>query len=308
MNLLCAQDLPGAEGLDCHECLATLDRWARRIESETDKHFYRYKSNPAEFDKSEAYFRMLMMSVVLYEDFGVRYNPERMSTPGTVDRNDHFFADSRDVFLHGMLQAGIQSPRSKVQSQGSPSSLTPRPLSLALGTCSSMPVLYVALGRRLGYPLKLAVTKSHLFLRWESPTERFDMEATGKGMNRYDDEHFKRWPFPVTDEEIKADGYLKSLTPVEELAVFLSLRGHCLKEAGRTQDAVSAYSAAARLVPSSRAYPFLVAETLGGAPASLPANASGHPPSFSPGLPPEALSPRAPSRPEADRNPQPKVR
>ena len=96
-----------------------------------------------------------------------------------------------------------------------------------------MPVLYVAIGRRLGYPLRLATTKSHLFIRWEGAGERFDLEATGKGMNRDDDEHFKQWPYPVTEEEIQADGYLKSLTPVEELALFLSLRGHCLKEAGR---------------------------------------------------------------------------
>jgi hypothetical protein len=122
-----------------------------------------------------------------------------------------------------------------------------------------MPVLYVAIGRRLGYPLKLVTTKSHLFIRWEGAAERFDLEATGKGMNRYDDEHFKQWPFPVTDEEIQADGYLKSLTPVEELALFLSLRGHCLKEAGRVAEAVASYAEAVRLAPDARPYRLLLA-------------------------------------------------
>ena len=64
-----------------------------------------------------------------------------------------------------------------------------------------MPVLYIAIGRRLGYPLKLVTTKAHLFIRWESATDRFNVEATGRGMNRYDDEHFKHWPFPVTEED-----------------------------------------------------------------------------------------------------------
>ena len=78
-------------------------------------------------------------------------------------------------------------------------------------------------------------------------------------MNRYDDEHFKQWPFPVTEEEIQADGYLKSLTPVEELALFLSLRGHCLKEAGRMSEAVASYAEAVRLAPASRPYRLLLA-------------------------------------------------
>jgi hypothetical protein len=141
MNLLCAEDLPCAEGLNPEECLTTLDQWARRIRCETERHLYRYKTNAAQFDNSEAYFRMLMMSVVLYEDFSIRYNPDRIAVPAADCTDDRFFADSRDIFLHGLCG------------------------SRRMGTCSSMPVLYVALGRRLGYPLKLVTTKSHLFLR-----------------------------------------------------------------------------------------------------------------------------------------------
>ena len=245
VNLLCASGLPGAENLNPQECLGALDRWTERVRAETDRHLYRYRANPAEFESSEAYFRMLMMAVVLYEDFGVRYNPARISTPNAIDPNDHFFADSRDLFLHGLLAPRINSQLSTVNHP--------------TGTCSSMPVLYVAIGRRLGYPLKLATTKAHLFLRWEGHGERFNLEATGKGMNRYDDEHFRQWPFPVTEEEIQADGYLKSLAATDELALFLSLRGHCLQEAGRTSEAVAAYSDALRLAPDSRPYRLLLA-------------------------------------------------
>ena len=189
---------------------------------------------------------MLIMAVVLYEDYGVRYNPARIVMPGNIDPNDHFFADSRDIFLHGLLEGRKQ------------------------GTCSSLPVLYIAVGRRLGYPLKLVTTKAHLFLRWESATERFDMEATGKGMNRYDDEHFKQWPFPVSDEEIRTEGFLKSLTSAEELAVFLSLRGNCLKESGRREEAASCYAAAIKLTQNWNAYRTLLADVQNkpGAPAN----------------------------------------
>jgi regulator of sirC expression with transglutaminase-like and TPR domain len=83
------------------------------------------------------------MAVVMYEDFGIRYNPDRIAISGNLDPNDRFFADSRDIFLHGLVG------------------------NRRMGTCSSMSVLYAAIGRRLGYPLKLATTKAHLFLRWE---------------------------------------------------------------------------------------------------------------------------------------------
>jgi len=235
-NLLCAQGLPGAETLDAAQHLAVLDSWAQRVKTETERHLYRFRANPTEYENSEAYFRMLIMSVVLYEDFGIRYNPNRIALPSDLTVNDHFFADSQDIFLHGLLG------------------------SRRMGTCSSMPVLYAAIGRRLGYPLKLVTTKAHLFLRWEDGKERFDLEATGRGMNRYDDEHFKLWPFPVSDEEIRTEGYLKSLTAAEELAVFLSLRANCLKEAGQLPEAATCYSQAARLAPESRSYPLLLAD------------------------------------------------
>ncbi len=238
MNLLCAQGLPGAEGAGISQCLRTLDEWAAHVQTETERHQYRFAANPKKFYSSEGFFRMLMMAVVMYEDFSVRYDPERMSAPESADPNDAFFADSRDVFVHGLLS------------------------SRRLGTCSSMPVLYAAVGRRLGYPLKLVTTRGHLFLRWEDRQERFDLEATGKGMNRYDDEHFKNWPFAVSEEEIRAEGYMKSLSGEEELALFLALRGSCLKDNGRLEESAGCYAQAARLAPSSRSYALLAGTTV----------------------------------------------
>jgi hypothetical protein len=116
LNVLSAEGLPGAEDLNPQECIAALDRWTHRVRSETERHLYRFRANPGEFESSEGYFRMLMMAVVVYEDFGVRYNPDRITTPGTLDPNDHFFADSRDVFLHGLLGGKVQSPTPNVQS------------------------------------------------------------------------------------------------------------------------------------------------------------------------------------------------
>jgi hypothetical protein len=234
MNLLCAQGLPRAEGLD-PSCLLKLDEMAARVRSETERHFYRFQRNPADFEHSDGFFRMLMLAVVLAEDFGVQYAPARVGTAADAQAGDGFFADARDVFLQGLT-----GPRRQ-------------------GTCSSLPVLQVAVGRRLGYPLKLVTTKGHLFVRWEGAGERFNIEAAGKGVNRFTDDYYRHWPLEITPAEEAAEGYLKSLTPSEELAVFLSIRGMCLREAGRLSEAADAFAAAARLAPACRSYQVMLA-------------------------------------------------
>jgi hypothetical protein len=241
MNLLCAEGLPGAGSLDLNGCLARLDDMAARVRSETERHYYRFKANPGEFEHSEGFFRMVMLAVVLAEDFGAHYAPEKIGTAAEARMGDGFFAHAEDVFLQGLVGPKRQ------------------------GTCSSLPVLQVAVGRRLGYPLKLVATKGHLFLRWEGALERFNIEAAGKGVSRFTDDYYRRWPLEIAAAEETAEGYLKSLTPPQELAVFLSIRGMCLREAGRLSEAAEAFAAAARLAPACRGYQVMLASVRAGA-------------------------------------------
>ena len=279
LNLAAADSLPGAEALDVERSLAELDAWAVHAIAETERNLYRFRQQPAEYENSEGYFRLLMLAVVVCEDFGVRYNPGRISAPGEsilsggigvapvaivtgpaasvppsppsggegarragegeARGGDGFFADSQGLFLHGLLGER------------------------RMGTCSSMPVLYVALARRLGYPVSLATTKGHLFARWEGRGERFNVECIGRGMNRYDDAHYRQWPFVLSDQEIQENAYLRSLTPAGEAAVFLSLRAECLREAGRLEEARQCYAGAARLAPEVRLYATLAGQSPG---------------------------------------------
>jgi hypothetical protein len=125
-----------------------------------------------------------------------------------------------------------------------------------------LPVLYVAVGRELGYPLKLVTTRGHLFVRWEGKGERFNVEATARGLLTHPDEYYRHWPFEVTREEERAEGYLKSLSPAEELAVFLSIRGMCLREHGRYGEAAEAFAAAAQRNPGCGSYGLMQADCL----------------------------------------------
>jgi len=208
MNLLCATGLPSAEKLDINRCLAKLDEWTARVNFETDRHLYKFRRDPNDYDNSEGYFRMLMLITVLQQDYGVHYNPQRI--------RDIDFTKSKDLFVHGMIE----------DENG--------------GTCVSMPVIYTAVARRLGYPVKLALAKAHTFCRWDAPNDRFNIEATNQGMNCFDDAYYSAWPEKVSDAEIKANRYLISLSPAEELASFLASRGHCLSDTGRSQKAIDA--------------------------------------------------------------------
>jgi hypothetical protein len=232
VNLACAAGLPGTVTLDPDRCLATVASWAAHVARETERAKHQFASDRAAFHDSWAYFRVLVLATVLQEDCGVRYDP------ALVDRDD-FFKDAANLFIHGVL-AG----------KG--------------GTCSSLPPLYVAIGRRLGYPLKLVQTNSHLFARWEEPatSERFNIECTSRGLNCHGDDYYLNWPVPTTPPEVERCGWLQSQTPREELAGFLATRGHCWLDNQRFRDAAAAYAWASSLAPRHSGYATCLAATL----------------------------------------------
>jgi len=229
-NLLCAEGLRGSEKLDLDKSLDRLDEMATRVRLETDRNMHRFRATPAEYENSEAYYRMAMLVTVLQQDFGIIYNPDRVTPVGVFESNDKFFADSRDVFIHGLTG----ETRS--------------------GSCSSLPAFYIAVGRRLKYPLSLVSAKNHLFVRWEDQETHLNIEAAAVGMNTYDDAHYRKWPYPMTAQEEKDNGFIKSMTAAEECAVFMSIRGHCLMAAGRSNEAISAHEQAVRLAPQAKLY------------------------------------------------------
>ncbi len=230
MDLLCASGLPGAEGINIDAVLAQVDAWARRVRHETDRHLYRL-ADPAFaplYQHSEPYFRASFLLQILQEDCGVRYDPEAIHDPD--------FTDSRDQFIHGLLDPALG------------------------GTCASMPVLYAAVGRRLGYPIRLVTTRGHLFCRWDDGHGmRLNIEGSGEGFSSFPDEHYRNWPYRLTEADQEAREYLVSYTPAEELATFLAARGHCLMALERYPDALEAYKAMIRLAPTFREHAAFVA-------------------------------------------------
>ena len=217
LNLKAAAGLPGAEAMRVDPCVQTLNAWSRQVRAFTEEHWSQFERSPGRFNNSAACFQMASLVTVLQEHLGVRYDPSFME-------GDYNATDSQNLFVHGLLFG-----------RG--------------GTCITLPVLYAAIGRRLGYPLKLVRAKQHLFVRWEASSgERFNIESTAVGFEPLADEHFRHHPQPLTDKDLQSGFYLRSLQPTEELTDFLCLRVECLIDNLRPIEALQSAFLATRLL------------------------------------------------------------
>jgi hypothetical protein len=236
MNLLCAEGLRGSENLDVEECIRILDAWTRHVERETKRNFHHFARRPKEFNNSLPYYQMGMLGTVLAEDMRVQYNPERerqlREKPvnlQSVEDEKAFFSSSTDVFIHGLL------------------------IGKHVGTCASMPFLYAAVGRRLGYPVTMAARKYHLYVRYEAGNgEHLNMEATeNRGFSTPTDEEYRNGPYPMTQEEIDGCGWLRPLSNGEILGICLVNRANCLRSSKRHEEEIQTLGQAARYLPDS---------------------------------------------------------
>lgn len=229
-NLLCALDLPGAESIDIEAFQKQLDEWASHVAIRTEYNMYKFRENPGSFNFSEAYFRALMLVCIVQDEYKIHYDPTQIKALSDFTPED--IRHSENMFIHG--------PLGKKR----------------MGTCSNLPVLYIAIGRRLGYPMYLVTTTGHLFTRWESADGkvRFNIEGTGHGMGTHTDEDYKKWPVKITAEDAKQAGFLKSMNPIEELACFLMLRADVLMAEKRYAEAQACLSYSHYLLPELPIY------------------------------------------------------
>jgi hypothetical protein len=226
VELACAAGLPDAEKIDISLCRRKLDKAAELVRRYTALAFDQFfRPDPATYRNSEPFFRMICLITALQRHCGVRYDPSKkdINVPLGLD----------GAFIHGILQG-----------EG--------------GTCANLPVLYVAVGRRLNYPLRLVQVPRHLFVRWDDPVtgERLNIEGSGEGVESYNDDHYRRWPEPLDAEMEKAFGFLRSLTPRDELASFLAKRAFQWRDKRLYQKTVDAVAWAAELTATRSAmYP-----------------------------------------------------
>jgi hypothetical protein len=232
LNLACSPEITDAESSITDSAamsarLNTLKMWSTQIAELTTRNYHRYTENPGEY-KNEAEWRLAMMRTIIGQDFRVKYDETLSTSTVQTSSNREFFANPQPIFLTGCLDEK------------------------RTGTCASLPVLYVAVGRRMGYPMYLVAAKGHLFARWDDGKgTRVNLEtAGGDGFVSSPDEYYRTWPQAISAQEEQENSYLKNLTAREGLAIFLSNRSANLLANGKKQEAIIAATAAFRLAPN----------------------------------------------------------
>ncbi len=107
------------------------------------------------------------------------------------------------------------------------------------GNCVSMPLLFVALGEKLGLELTLSTAPQHLFVKWtdRATGKTWNLEATsGAGATR--DQRYRE-QLPMTDAALANGVYLKTLSRQEALATIATAVLDGLLAAGRYQEAIA---------------------------------------------------------------------
>ncbi len=229
-NLLCAEGLPGAEDIDLPRYLDLLDEMAVACDERINRSWRLFKRKPAEFDHSENVFRVLTMQHVLRTQFNVQYD-EKVSAivaSGKEWNSD----DSSEVFIHGILS------------------------DKRTGTCSSLPVFSIAVGRRLGYPLKLVRVPNHTLFRWDESDiggEKFNIEHTPAGSTVRPDDYYYTWPCLWTEQmralNERTKVWLHSMNAEQEISKFLCNRALILRDVGRSDEAMMSVEVAYGIDP-----------------------------------------------------------
>ena len=225
INLACAEGLYGAENLDVKACLRQLDEWAVSAASLLKEREFMFYKTADKLDNSINRWRCAALGQYLSQVVELSYHPGLRDLMSGRAYDTHHFHDSRDFLIHGLI---LEKNR---------------------GTCASMPVLYAAIARRLGYPIEFVRTRNHLFCRWVDPEgkETFNIEWTDTYVEFKSNEFYKTFPAKLNPGEVERLGYLRPLTAEEAMSAFVHLRAMCLWYHKDLEGARKAFIVASRL-------------------------------------------------------------
>jgi len=160
--------------------------------------------------------------------------------------------DTRVRGLNGVLfwQVGISYDTSDPLGEKIDTRLISGVLDRKKGVCNSIPLLYLAVAQRLGYPVYPVSAPQHCFLRYVDPryTEQ-NIETTGKGCYGPDSTYIE-W-LKVTPKSIKSGAYLRTLTYKEYVGHLIALNSLYWSDRDDGARALYYMAAARRLYPKS---------------------------------------------------------
>jgi regulator of sirC expression with transglutaminase-like and TPR domain len=118
------------------------------------------------------------------------------------------------------------------------------------GTCFNLPMLYIAVAQRLGYPVYPVMAPEHVFLRFVSPQlKEQNIEATEGGGYSPDEDYVER--LNISTKAIKSGAYLRTLTYRQFLGELLQVNAVTLGQQGQYDKAIRYMEKVIQLNPKS---------------------------------------------------------
>lgn len=207
MNMVVAKGVPDLVGIDFAKYAKVVDGWAERIgQGVRVGEADAARTSPA-YKADPDIWRAGSMAIALAStDVGIGYSRD-------VKLSNH-----ADLFVPGLID-------------------TKR------GTCSNMPVLYMAVAHRLGWPLKAVVAADHMWCRWDDGIKRFNLEATsttagsGEGSFSTPPDEAYRTDLNIPPKAVEVGSDLGTLTARQTLGVYLQQRSGYFRETGKWAEA-----------------------------------------------------------------------
>ena len=223
LNLAVAQEIPALADLDVGRYARIVDEWARQFARVLPGMEAQFRRTPEKWNNDIRFFRVGMLQGFLGHEIGLQYIDEQKYAAEVR------YTNPSDLFLNGLID-------------------TKR------GTCGNMPVLHVAMARRMGWPVSLACAKSHQISRFDDGEVVHNIEATsthpGSFASDPDEVYIERFSLPRKAIECGSD--LRKLTAREMVGVFLGLRGRHYSDVGDMDQADQSYALARVLFPQHR--------------------------------------------------------
>jgi hypothetical protein len=223
VNLLVAKSIPALSHLNIQAYQRRANYWGEQIRARLPNLEREFHDSPHEWKNDIRFFRLGVVCGFVEHDLGVAYHEDQRTATQIL------YTNPADLFLNGVMDE-------------------------RRGTCGNMAALHFALGWRMGWPVSLACAGSHYLLRFDDGQVSHNIEATQAGYGGFksdpDDELMRNFQLPPIAVQCGSD--LRALTAREVLGAFIGLRARHMRDTGRLTEALSDYTLARWLYPSSR--------------------------------------------------------
>lgn len=200
-----------------------MDEWADGVRREIAATRKDFDAAPHAWRNDVNFFNLGCAAYYLDSVVGVRYREDQRNAVKVL------YTDPSDLFVCGVMDS-LQ------------------------GTCASMPILHLALGWRLGWPVSLACVWAHHICRYDDGRVAYNIEATDTGfggLSSPPDEHYvQKHKLPPVAIECGSD--LCSLNPRQMLGCFVGLQGRYFQDTQQFDLAEMSYLLARSLFPNNR--------------------------------------------------------